>query len=120
MKGRTARNFPAQANGAEMLRLAVTMACEAGIMVCAPVHDAILIEAADDEIDAEVARLHKIMFDASELVLGRRIRLGKPEIVRSGEHYADSRGAALYEAIRAELEKLLIEEGKGNGSSTRS
>ncbi len=120
MKGRTARNFPAQANGAEMLRLAVTMACEAGIMVCAPVHDAILIEAADDEIDAEVARLHKIMFDASELVPGRRIRVGKPEIVRSGEHYADSRGAALYEAIRAELEKLLIEEGTGNGSSTRS
>jgi DNA polymerase-1 len=111
MKGRTARNFLMQASGSEMLRLAVTMACEAGIMVIAPVHDAVAIEAADANIDGEVAHLHKIMLDASEIVLGRRIRVGNPEIVRSGQRYVDSRGNALYEQIRAELDKLLLEGG---------
>ena len=38
------RNFPMQANGAEMLRLACILAIEAGVKVIAPVHDAILIE----------------------------------------------------------------------------
>ena len=40
------RNFPMQANGAEMLRLACCLATEAGITVCAPVHDALLVEGA--------------------------------------------------------------------------
>ena len=40
---RSLRNFPMQANGAEMLRLACCLATERGIAVCAPVHDAILI-----------------------------------------------------------------------------
>ena len=33
-----------QANGAEMLRLACCLAIERGVKVCAPVHDAILID----------------------------------------------------------------------------
>jgi DNA polymerase I len=40
---RSLRNFPMQANGAEMLRLAACLAIERGIEVCAPVHDAFLI-----------------------------------------------------------------------------
>ena len=40
---RMLRNFPMQANGAEMLRLACCLATERGIEVCAPVHDAVLI-----------------------------------------------------------------------------
>ena len=40
---RSLRNFPMQANGAEMLRLACCLATERGIEVCAPVHDAVLI-----------------------------------------------------------------------------
>ena len=44
-----------QANGAEMLRLACCFATEEGIAVCAPVHDAILIEAPVEEIDHIVA-----------------------------------------------------------------
>src|SRR5262249_10870163 len=35
---RSLRNFPMQANGAEMLRLACSEATEQGIGVCAPVH----------------------------------------------------------------------------------
>jgi hypothetical protein len=100
-----------QATGAEMLRLALTLACERGIMVCAPVHDAILIEAPDEEIESEAARLQEAMLDASEAILRRRIRVGEPTIVRSGQRYVDKRGAKLYEEICEELEKMLLEEG---------
>ena len=40
---RSLRNFPMQANGAEMMRIAACLATERGIEVCAPVHDAFLI-----------------------------------------------------------------------------
>src|SRR5262249_40955937 len=51
---RSLRNFPMQANGAEMLRLGCCLATERDIRICAPVHDAILIEAPIDQIDAAV------------------------------------------------------------------
>ena len=58
---RSVRNFPMQANGAEMLRLACCFCTEAGIAVCAPIHDALLIEAPVDELDAAVARTQQQM-----------------------------------------------------------
>src|SRR5262249_19360868 len=41
---RTLYNFPMQAGGAEMLRLAVMRLCDAGIVPCMLVHDGILFE----------------------------------------------------------------------------
>ena len=52
---RSLRNFPMQANGAEMLRLACCLATERGIEVCAPVHDAVLICAPLDRLDDDIA-----------------------------------------------------------------
>jgi hypothetical protein len=51
---RSLRNFPMQANGAEMLRLACSFATERGVRVAAPVHDALLIEAPLDELENAV------------------------------------------------------------------
>ena len=67
---RSLANFPMQANGAEMLRLACCLATERGIRVCAPVHDALLIEAPAGEIDERVAELQACMREASRVVLG--------------------------------------------------
>jgi DNA polymerase family A len=39
VNARSLMNFPMQANGAEMMRIAAIAATEAGIEVCAPVHD---------------------------------------------------------------------------------
>ena len=50
-----------QANAAEMLRLACCLATERGLNVCAPVHDAILIEAPITSIDEHVAVLQSRM-----------------------------------------------------------
>ena len=46
-----------QANGAEMLRIACCFGTERGVRISAPVHDAILIEAPIDEIEAEALRM---------------------------------------------------------------
>jgi DNA polymerase I-like protein with 3'-5' exonuclease and polymerase domains len=66
---RSLQNYPMQANGAEMMRLAASMATEAGLTVCAPVHDAFLLEAPLDHLEASAAHLQEIMVEASRLVL---------------------------------------------------
>ena len=67
---RTLLNFPVQATAADMLRLAMCQAVEAGLMVCAPLHDSLMIECAIEDVDASVAQLQAIMRQASLLVLG--------------------------------------------------
>ena len=49
---RSLMNWPMQAAGAEMMRIAAIAATEAGIEVCAPVHDAFLIAAPLERLDA--------------------------------------------------------------------
>jgi DNA polymerase I len=71
---RSLRNFPMQANGAEMLRLACCLATEQGIEVCAPVHDAVLICAPLDRLDADVKQMQEAMREASRIVLNLRVR----------------------------------------------
>src|SRR5262245_8244036 len=66
---RSLRNFPMQANGAEMLRLACCLATERGIAVCAPVHDALLVEGPAAGIEAVVSETQRAMQEASEHVL---------------------------------------------------
>jgi DNA polymerase-1 len=66
---RSLRNYPMQANGAEMLRLACCLATEAEIEVCAPIHDAVLIGAPIEKIDATVADMREAMRQASQTVL---------------------------------------------------
>jgi len=66
---RSLRNFPMQANGAEMLRLACCLATDLGIEVCAPVHDAVLICAPLDQLENDVAAMRAAMAQASRAVL---------------------------------------------------
>jgi hypothetical protein len=68
-KPNTIRNFPVQANGAEMCRLAVRYATEAGVSVCAPLHDAILIETDTADFEDTVAVARSAMARASAVIL---------------------------------------------------
>jgi hypothetical protein len=54
---KTLYNFPMQANGAEMLRLATVRLCEAGIVPNMLIHDGILIEAHNEEQVEQTNRL---------------------------------------------------------------
>jgi DNA polymerase-1 len=96
---RSIQNFPMQANGAEMLRLACCLVTESGIKVCAPVHDALLIEAPLDELDETVERTQELMTVASQIVLdGFRLR-SDTEVVRYPDRYTDKRGAVMWATV---------------------
>jgi DNA polymerase-1 len=96
---RSLRNFLMQANGAEMLRLACCLATERGIRVCAPVHDAILIEAPLDELDAAIECAKSAMAEASRLVLGGFELASDAAVVRYPDRYADKRGAQMWQTV---------------------
>ena len=96
---RSLQNFPMQANGAEMLRLACCLAVESGIRVCAPVHDAILVEAPLNELDECIAKTQELMAQASEIVLdGFRLR-SDVDITRYPDRYMDERGEKMWNTI---------------------
>ena len=96
---RSLRNFPMQANGAEMMRLAACLATERGIEVCAPVHDAFLICAPLDRLDADIAAMRAAMAEASRVVLGG-FELGTDaSVVRWPDRYMDPRGQVMWEQV---------------------
>ena len=96
---RSIRNWPMQATGADILRIACILATRHGIKLLAPVHDAVLIEAPIERIEADVALMREIMRRASRIVLNADPR-GTHElrtdckIVRYPDRYSDKRGAA--------------------------
>jgi len=103
---RSLRNFPMQANGAEMLRLACCLATERGIAVCAPVHDAILIEAPLDVIDDAVTTAQQAMSDASAVVLGAFRLRSEAKVIAYPDRYVDARGERMWQAVWQELAAL--------------
>ncbi len=96
---RSLRNFPMQANGAEMLRLACCKATEAGIGVCAPVHDAMLIEAAADDIDKVVIDCQEHMTESSKAVLGGFPLRSDASVVRYPDRYEDEGGVDMWNMV---------------------
>jgi hypothetical protein len=103
---RSLRNFPMQANGADMMRLACCLATERGIAVCAVVHDALLIEADLDAIDIAATQTQQAMRDASALVLlGFPLRT-EAKVVRYPERYQDPRGVQMWETVQHLLDDL--------------
>ena len=97
---RSLRNFPMQANGSEMLRLACCFATERGIEICAPVHDAVLINAPLERLEADIATMRQAMADASKIVLdGFELRTDIAQIVRYPDRFRDARGTAMWERV---------------------
>ena len=102
---RSLRNFPMQANGAEMMRLAACLATERGVEVCAPVHDAFLICAPLDRLDQDVATMRAAMAEASRIVLGG-FELGTDvSITRWPGRYMDSRGRVMWQRVLELLDR---------------
>jgi hypothetical protein len=90
------------------------MACDAGLMVDAPIHDALLLEGSLAEIGTQeapgphVKRLLAVMGDASEVVLGAGNRVPVDhKIVRWPDRYSDPRGRQMFETVKAELDRAL-------------
>jgi DNA polymerase-1 len=96
---RSLRNFPMQGNGAEMLRLAACFATEQGIEVCAVIHDAFLICAPLDRLDADVERMRACMAKASHAVLNGFELRTDAYVVRHPDHYQDPRGTVMWDRV---------------------
>src|SRR5262249_30490731 len=96
---RSLRNFPMQANGAEMMRIAACLGNERGVEICAPVHDAFLICAPLDRLAADVAAMRQAMAEASQAVLsGFDIRTDE-HVVRYPHRFMDDRGAVMWQRV---------------------
>jgi DNA polymerase I-like protein with 3'-5' exonuclease and polymerase domains len=98
---RSLRNFPCQANGAECLRLACSLATERGLSIVAPVHDAVLVEGPEWEIDSIVAETQQAMEDASEIVLGGFRLRSEAKIISYPDRYMDERGREFWNRVMA-------------------
>ena len=95
-----------QSHGAEMIRLGLSMAVEAGYMICAPIHDALLLEAPIDEIEEQAQAVAEIMAQASEIVLGPgKLCRSDIKIVRYPDRFEDeARGSVMFARVMALLE----------------
>lgn len=100
---RSLRNFPMQANGAEMLRLACCLATERGIKVCAPIHDALLVEGPAAEINEVVAATQRAMAEASRIVLSGFELRSDAKVVVFPDRYSDKRGLEMWNKVMSLL-----------------
>jgi hypothetical protein len=104
------RNFPMQANGAEMLRLACCLAVERGVTVIAPVHDSLLIEASvGDSIEA-IITARRAMAEASRIVLGNLTLRTDVKVFSHPMRYIDKRGLPMWNTVWKLIREL--EAGK--------
>ncbi len=97
---RSLMNFPMQANGAEMLRLACCLATENGLEVVAPVHDALAIVAPLDDLDGHTECLLDHMREASRIILsGFEIRAEVEACVKYPDRYGDKSQGGMWETV---------------------
>jgi hypothetical protein len=98
---RSLRNFPMQGNGAEMLRLACCLATERGIEICAPIHDAVLICAPLERLDADIAAMRAAMAEASRVVLDGFELATDAHVTRYPDRFRDpgGRGDVMWQKV---------------------
>ena len=113
---RSIRNWPVQATGADILRIACIIATRHGIKLLAPIHDAVLIEAPFERIEADVTLMQEIMRRASRIVLNANANgihelRTDAKIIRHPERYSDPRGAAIWARVLG----LLAEQDQAPG-----
>ena len=95
----TLRNFPMQANGAELMRLACCLAMERGVRVCCPVHDALLIEAPGNDIEDAVTATQDAMLEAGKILLGGFPLASEAKVFRYPDRLVDRRGVKMWERV---------------------
>lgn len=100
---RSLRNFPMQANAADMLRIACILMAERGVRLCAPVHDAVLIEAPDDEIEVQVEIAKACMEEASKLVLAGFALSSDADIIRYPNRFLDDDSSDFWNEVMSSL-----------------
>ena len=104
---RSLRNFPMQAGGAEMLRLACCFATERGVEVCSPIHDALLIHAPLDRLEDDVRTTQAAMAEASHVVLRGFELSSSVQTFLYPRHYMDEkRGKVMWDKVWSHIDRI--------------
>jgi DNA polymerase I-like protein with 3'-5' exonuclease and polymerase domains len=102
---RSMMNFPMQANGAEIMRLAACLATERGAPIGGVVHDAFAVCTRIERYEHDKAIVETAMREASRIVLGG-FELGvETKPVHWPDRYMDKRGRVMWEKTMALLER---------------
>jgi DNA polymerase I len=104
-------NFPMQAHGAEMLRMACIEGIKVGTVVIAPVHDAVMIMGPVERLGDDIVRMRAIMADVSRAVLTDPDGFGLKTDVKRFDwpaRYVDEAGLAMWNKMQR---YLALEEG---------
>jgi len=101
-----------------LLRLAIVLGVQAGVKICAPVHDAILIEAESDAIEEHVRLMQKLMAKASAIVLGGFELRSDVKLVPSPERYSEPRGTVMWEKVEELLSAKTAKQAPQPAPST--
>lgn len=93
-KSRSLMNYPAQSGGADAMRIATIAAIEAGIELCATVHDSFVIMAPTNDIADAIETMRDIMVRAGAAVSdGLPIPASVKDVVHWPQNLGDARQA---------------------------
>lgn len=98
-KSTSIANFPIQAAGAEILRIAVIALEEAGHRVVATIHDAVLVEMDESGWQDELAQIQRLLSNAAKAVAPELEIRTDAEVILPGEHFVDSRGKEFWNLV---------------------
>jgi DNA polymerase-1 len=105
---RSLRNFPMQANGAEMMRLAASLITERGVELCGSVHDAFIICSPLSTLEENISITRSAMAEASCVVLNGFELRTDAAVVRWPDRYMDEdRGRVMWDRVMQILEQQL-------------
>ena len=97
VKPRTFKNFPVQATGGDMMRIAVILMIQSGVKICAMVHDGFLVEAPASDSERISAIADSCMREASRFVLyGFEVDVDRETFA---DRFRDTAGADMWQKI---------------------
>jgi DNA polymerase I len=100
---RTIQDFPAQANGAEIMRLAVCWMVEAGLHVGGVVHDAIVLTAPLAHVNDHITQAQHYMEQAGRKVLGGFRLFSDQSIYPYPQRFLEKKGQRMWDIVQAAL-----------------
>ena len=106
---RSIGNWPIQATGAEMTRLAMVKLLDAGFEVHATIHDAVLVMIPNKNIGPGIKQAQEILADAAEDILGVRIPTDVDQFEsnwKQGRNKDKTGDGDLFDNIFKEIEKV--------------
>ena len=88
------------------MRLACNLIVEQGVTLCAPVHDAVMVESPAGSIDEAVAITRDCMATASATLLDGLVIGTDAAVVTCPGRYFDERGIAMWEKVNGIIDRL--------------